>query len=93
MVIQGFGNVGSNAARLMRRRGYKIVGVSTSKGGVYNKNGIDIEALCTYYKSNDTLSGFPGAEEIDSADLLVTDCDILIPAASRTRSLPAMPTG
>ena len=45
MVIQGFGNVGSNAARLMRRRGYKVVGVSTSKGGVYNKEGLDIEAL------------------------------------------------
>jgi glutamate dehydrogenase (NAD(P)+) len=81
VVIQGFGNVGSNAARLMRRRGYKIVGVSTSKGGVYNKNGIDVEALSLYHQRNRTLSGFPGAEETSSAELLVADCDILIPAA------------
>jgi glutamate dehydrogenase (NAD(P)+) len=81
VVIQGLGNVGSNAARLMRRRGYKIVGVSTSKSGLYNQNGIDIEALTQHYLHNRTLSGFPGAEESNSADLLVADCDILIPAA------------
>jgi len=81
VLIQGFGNVGSNAARLMHRRGYKIVGVSTSKGGLYNKNGIDIDALWVYHKRNNTLVGFPGTEEIDSEELSVTDCDILIPAA------------
>ena len=81
VVIQGFGNVGSNAARLMRRRGYKIVGVSTSKGGVYNKNGIDVEALSLYHQRHRTLSGFPDTEETNSAELLVADCDILIPAA------------
>ena len=81
VVVQGFGNVGSNAARLMRRRGYKIVGVSTSKSGLYNKNGIDIEALSLHYQNNRTLTGFPGTEETNSAELLVADCDILIPAA------------
>lgn len=81
VVIQGFGNVGSNAARLMRRRGYKIVGVSASKSGLYNKNGIDIEALSLHYQNNRTLNGFPGTEETNSAELLVADCDILIPAA------------
>jgi glutamate dehydrogenase (NAD(P)+) len=81
VVIQGFGNVGSNAARLMHRRGYKIVGVSTSAGGLFNNNGIDIEALSTYYKRNQTLIGFPGTEETDSAELSVANCDILIPAA------------
>jgi glutamate dehydrogenase (NAD(P)+) len=81
VVIQGFGNVGSNAARLMHRRGYKIVGVSTSTGGLYDKNGIDIDALWMYYKRTNTLMGFPGAVEADSAELLVADCDILIPAA------------
>ncbi len=81
VVIQGFGNVGSSAARLMCRRGYKIVGVSTSKGGVYNENGIDTEALASYYQQNRTLSGFPGTDETNSAELLVADCDILIPAA------------
>jgi glutamate dehydrogenase (NAD(P)+) len=81
VVIQGFGNVGSNAARLMHRRGYKIVGVSTSTRGLYNRNGIDIDALWTYHKRNNSLMGFPGAEDADPTELLVTDCDILIPAA------------
>jgi glutamate dehydrogenase (NAD(P)+) len=81
VVIQGFGNVGSNAAHLMHRRGYKIVGVSTSTRGLYNRNGIDIDALWMYHKRNNTLIGFPGAEEADPTELLVTDCDILIPAA------------
>lgn len=81
VVIQGFGNVGSNAARLMHRRGYKIVGVSTSTGGLHNRNGIDIDALWMYHKRNNTLVRFPGAAETSSAELLVTDCDILIPAA------------
>jgi glutamate dehydrogenase (NAD(P)+) len=81
VVIQGFGNVGSNAARLMRRRGYKIVGVSTSSSGLYNQNGIDIDALSTHYRRNRSLSGFADAEEMSSEDLLLADCDILIPAA------------
>ena len=81
VIIQGFGNVGSNAARLMHGRGYKIVGISTSTGGLYNKNGIDIDALWMYYKRTNTLMGFPDAVESDSAELLVADCDILIPAA------------
>ncbi len=81
VVIQGFGNVGSNAARLMQRRGYRIVGVSTSKSGVYNRNGIDIDALTRYHEEHRTLAGFSGADESSSADLLVADCDILIPAA------------
>ena len=81
VIVQGFGNVGSNAARLMRRRGYKVVGVSTSKGGVYNKEGLDIEALLQHYQKNRSLSGFAGCEEMSSEDLLVADCDVLIPAA------------
>src|SRR2546426_248387 len=81
VVIQGFGNVGSHAARLMHRRGYKVVGVSTSTGGLYNKNGIDIDALWMYHKRKNTLIGFPGTVETDSAELSVADCDILIPAA------------
>jgi glutamate dehydrogenase (NAD(P)+) len=81
VVIQGFGNVGSNAARLMQRRGYKIVGVSTSISGVYNRNGIDVDSLWEYHQERHTLAGFPGANEISLADLLVADCDILIPAA------------
>jgi len=81
VVIQGFGSVGSNAARLMQRRGYKIVGVSTSTSGVYNHHGIDVDALSRYHQEHRTLAGFPGADESNSAELLVADCEILIPAA------------
>jgi len=81
VVIQGFGNVGSNAARLMQRRGYRIVGVSTSKSGVYNRNGLDLDALSRYHQDHHTLAGFAGADEINSEELLVAECDILIPAA------------
>ncbi len=85
VVIQGFGNVGSNAARLMHERGYKIIGIAEWDGGLYNPNGIDIEALVEYKKRNRTIHGFPGAEPYDSAALLVTDCDILIPAATENQ--------
>src|SRR5439155_7915270 len=60
VIIQGFGNVGSNAARLMSRRGYKIIGVSKSTGGLYNGNGMDVNALWMYYKRNNSIEGFTG---------------------------------
>src|SRR6266571_5057686 len=63
VIVQGFGNVGSNAARLMHRQGYKIVGASKSTAGLYNKDGIDIRALWEYYQRKNTFKGFPGAEE------------------------------
>lgn len=85
VIIQGFGNVGSNTARLMHRRGYKIVGVSKSTGGLYNKNGIDLDALWEYYQRSGTIQGFAGAEGADPAELLITDCDILIPAATENQ--------
>src|SRR5213594_1933908 len=62
VIIQRFGNVGSNAARLMNRRGYKIIGVSKSTGGLYNGNGMDINALWMYYQRNNSFEGFTGAE-------------------------------
>jgi glutamate dehydrogenase (NAD(P)+) len=85
VIVQGFGNVGSNTARLMHRRGYKVVGVSKSTGGLYNKNGIDLDALWEYYQRSGTIQGFAGAEGADPAELLITDCDILIPAATENQ--------
>jgi glutamate dehydrogenase (NAD(P)+) len=82
VIIQGFGNVGSNAAQLMHEAGYKIVGIAELGGGLYNSNGMDIEKLLEYRDRNRTVQGFPGAEPADSAQLLVMDCDILIPAAT-----------
>src|SRR5215475_12981875 len=73
VIIQGFGNVGSNAAKLMADAGYKIVGIAEVGGGLHNKNGIDLKALVEFRQKNGTIHGFPGAERADSADLLVTE--------------------
>ena len=81
VIVQGFGNVGSNGAHLMYEQGYKIIGIAEVDGGLYNKNGMDMDALMEYRKRNGTIHGFPGAEPHDPADLLITDCDVLIPAA------------
>jgi glutamate dehydrogenase (NAD(P)+) len=82
VVIQGFGNVGSNAARLMMERGYKIIGVSELEGGLSNPNGIDIHQLLEYKSRNNTILGFRGAEATPSEELMISDCEILIPAAT-----------
>jgi glutamate dehydrogenase (NAD(P)+) len=82
VVIQGFGNVGSNAARLMMEHGYKIVGIAKHDGGLMNPNGIDIHQLIEFKQRNETILGFPGAEAMPSEELLVSECEILIPAAT-----------
>jgi glutamate dehydrogenase (NAD(P)+) len=82
VIVQGFGNVGSNAALLMHEAGYKVIGIAEVVGGLYNKNGIDLRALMEFKQKNGTVHGFPGAEKYDAAELLTADCEILIPAAT-----------
>jgi glutamate dehydrogenase (NAD(P)+) len=82
VIVQGFGNVGSNAALLMHQAGYKVVGIAEVGGGLHNKNGIDLKALVDFRQKNGTVHGFPGAEKAETADLLVEACEILIPAAT-----------
>jgi glutamate dehydrogenase (NAD(P)+) len=82
VIIQGFGNVGSNAALLMYEAGYKIIGIAEYDGGLYNSNGIDIEKLVEYKDRNQTVTGFPGAEAADPHELFLSECDILLPAAT-----------
>jgi len=82
VIVQGFGNVGSNAARLMSEAGYKVTGIVEVGGGLYKKDGIDCEALWEFRQRNGTIHGFPEAEVHDPADLLLMECDILIPAAT-----------
>ena len=82
VIIQGFGNVGSNAALLLMERGYKIIGIAEKDGGLLNPNGIEIHQLLEYKRRNNTLLGFRNAEAVPSEELLVTECEILIPAAS-----------
>jgi glutamate dehydrogenase (NAD(P)+) len=82
VIIQGFGNVGSNAALLLMERGYKIIGIAEKDGGLLNPNGIEIHQLLEYKRRNNTLLGFRNAEAVPSEELLVTECEILIPAAT-----------
>src|SRR5690349_17941642 len=65
VIVQGFGNVGSNAARLLADRGYTVIGIAEYDGGLYNSNGIDIHALVEYRKRTRTVTGFPGAQAVD----------------------------
>ncbi len=82
VIIQGFGNVGSNAAKLMMDRGYKIIGIAEYDGGLFNPKGIDINALMDHRQRNGSVLGFRGAEAADSAELITEECEILIPAAT-----------
>ena len=84
VIVQGFGNVGSNAALLMHNAGYKIIGIGEWDGGLYNAKGIDIAALWEHRQKEGTIHGFKGAERRPTAELLVTDCEILIPAATES---------
>ncbi|MES2680778.1 MAG: Glu/Leu/Phe/Val dehydrogenase [Bacteroidota bacterium] len=81
-VVQGFGNVGSHAARLLSEQGLKIVGIGDHSASFYNENGIDIRAALEYTTNNNrTLKGFKGATEINASELLISKCDVLVPAA------------
>lgn len=82
VIIQGFGNVGSNAAHLLMTLGCKIIGIAEYDGGLFNEAGIDIPGLTEYRLRNSSIVGFRGAEAANSAELLTTACDILIPAAT-----------
>jgi glutamate dehydrogenase (NAD(P)+) len=81
VVIQGFGNVGAVAARLLWREGCLIVGISDVKGGIWNDAGLDIRQLETHVAETGSVVGFPGTTEISNAELIEQPCDVLIPAA------------
>jgi glutamate dehydrogenase/leucine dehydrogenase len=81
IAIQGFGNVGENTARILHQTGYKITAVSDSKGGVMNDEGLDIPELMEHKQKTGSVMDFRGGKNITNEELLVSDCDILIPAA------------
>jgi glutamate dehydrogenase (NAD(P)+) len=81
VVVQGFGNVGAVAARLLWREGCVIVGVSDIKGGIHNPAGLDIRQLETHIAETGTVVGFPGTEAVTNEELVTLPCDILVPAA------------
>ncbi len=81
IAVQGFGNVGENAARILHHWGYTVVAVSDVNGGILDPAGLDIVSLRRHKHKAGTVVGFPGAKAITNAELLAADCDVLIPAA------------
>jgi glutamate dehydrogenase/leucine dehydrogenase len=81
VVIQGFGNVGYFAAKVLSDWGAKIIGVSDSKGGIYNRNGINVDKLLNHKLKTGSVIGFEDAKTISHDELLSVECDVLIPAA------------
>ena len=81
VAVQGFGNAGSIAARLISEEGSTVVAVSDSTGGIHQPDGLDISKVIAWKAEHGTVQGFPGAKDITNAQILEVDCDILIPAA------------
>jgi glutamate dehydrogenase (NAD(P)+) len=81
VAVQGFGNAGSIAARLIAEEGATVVAVSDSTGGIHNPKGLDIGRVVQWKKEHGTVQGLPGASDVSNAAVLEVDCDILIPAA------------
>jgi glutamate dehydrogenase (NAD(P)+) len=81
VIIQGFGNVGMWAARLFAQRGCKIVGISDVTGAYYNPKGIDLDKAIELAEQDHNLAAFRGGDKISNAELLVSECDVLVPAA------------
>jgi glutamate dehydrogenase (NAD(P)+) len=87
VIVQGFGNVGSTAARLMHEAGYKIVGVADIYGGLYNENGFDVPKLVDWvHRQKHPLPTFPGGgAHFTAQEVLFQPCDIAIPAATENQ--------
>ena len=82
VVIQGFGNVGGMAAKLMAARGFKIIALIEYDGALHNPAGLDIAALTAWRKDTGSIVGFPGGDAVDKHEALFLDCDVLLPAAT-----------
>jgi glutamate dehydrogenase (NAD(P)+) len=81
VIVQGFGNVGSNAANALYRKGYTVIGITEFDGALYNEHGIDVPALLEHRKKAGTINGFAKAEAYDKDELILRPCEILVPAA------------
>jgi glutamate dehydrogenase (NAD(P)+) len=85
VVVQGFGNVGSIAARMCHEAGAKIIAVSDINGGITRAGGLDMPAVIAHYDKKRTFEGIAGVTKVGNAELLELDCDILIPAANENQ--------
>jgi glutamate dehydrogenase/leucine dehydrogenase len=81
VVVQGFGNVGSVSAELLKQQGCRVIGISDITGGYYNKTGIDVEAAIDYAREHRSLEESKFGEKITNEELLKLDCDVMVPAA------------
>ena len=84
-IVQGFGNVGSNAAKFLEEAGVKLVGVSDVTTGLYNPKGLSVSALLAYLAEHRSLMGYPDAEAVSNQQLLELPCDILAPCAMQNQ--------
>ncbi|HPN81855.1 MAG TPA: Glu/Leu/Phe/Val dehydrogenase, partial [Spirochaetota bacterium] len=82
VAVQGYGNVGRWAAKLIAALGAKVVAISDIKGGIHNPDGLDLADVENWTDTHKFLEGYPKARAISNAELLATDCDILVPAAT-----------
>jgi glutamate dehydrogenase (NAD(P)+) len=85
VAVQGFGNVGSVAAQLLREQGCEIVAISDVTGGYYNPDGLDVDAALAHVAKNRSLAGLEGAEAITNEELLTLDADVLAPCAKENQ--------
>jgi glutamate dehydrogenase (NAD(P)+) len=85
VAVQGFGNVGSIAARMCHEAGARVLAVSDIRGGIYNERGLDLPAVLQHYEKNRSLEGYRDAQAITNVELLELDTDILIPAANENQ--------
>ncbi len=81
VAIQGFGNVGSNAASIFAEHGAKVVGIADVSGGLYDPKGLDLRDVMEYRKTRESVSGYPKAEHVPVDKFVEIPCDVLIPAA------------
>ncbi|MFM8432094.1 MAG: Glu/Leu/Phe/Val family dehydrogenase [Bacteroidota bacterium] len=82
VIVQGLGNVGYYSAKFCSEGGAIVVGIAEREGGIYNPNGLDIEAVFQHRKQSGSILNYPGATSVpNSMDVLEMECDVLIPAA------------
>ena len=81
VVLQGFGNVGTFAARRLDREGAKLIAISDFYGGIYSQNGINLSDLFVHQKATGKIQGFLGTQPVSNEDLLELECDVLVPGA------------
>jgi glutamate dehydrogenase/leucine dehydrogenase len=81
VVVQGFGNAGQQMATLFFQNGYKVIGLSDSRGGIYNPEGLNVAAVGEHKKKSGSVQDFPGGQNVSNAELLELECEVLVPAA------------